>query len=76
MESILREKGIRSFRDVNDATLVELADIEQAYVSTRDKSVDRHTLFSSIKDRLISKDRTNNIANKKYNKEESEHGIE
>lgn len=57
MQSVLRENGI-SFRDVNDATLVELADIEQAYVSTKDNSVDRRTLFSSIKEKLnIQKDK-------------------
>lgn len=52
MEEVLREKGITSFRDVNDATLVELGDIEQAYISTKDKSVDRHTLFTTIKDKF------------------------
>ena len=51
MQSVLRENGI-DFRDVNDATLVELADIEQAYLTTKDNSVDRRTLFSSIKEKL------------------------
>jgi len=51
MQIILRENGI-NFREVNDATLVELADIEQAYISTKGNSVDRRNLISSIKDRL------------------------
>ena len=66
MEKNLREKGITSFRDVNDATLVELSDIEQAYISTKENSVDRQTLFSRIKDRLLTR------SNDTKSKEESE----
>ncbi len=52
MRETLREHGITSFRDVNDATLVELGDFEQAYISTKDKSVERRNLFASIKDKI------------------------
>lgn len=55
MSEILRENGINSFRNVNDRTLVELGDIQQAYISTKDKSVERRGLFQQIKEGLNRK---------------------
>lgn len=52
MEKLAREKGI-SFRDVDDSTLVKLADIRQAYISTEDKSIQRRDLFSTIKQNIL-----------------------
>ena len=49
MENVLREKGLNNFRNVNDRTLVELADFEQAYIRTKDKSVERKNLLETIK---------------------------
>lgn len=51
-------------REENGKTLVELADIEQAYISTKDKSVERRNLFTTIK-KALSK-------NKEKTKEERE----
>ncbi|MCI8471009.1 MAG: HD domain-containing protein [Clostridia bacterium] len=58
MEGKLRENGIRDFRNVNDRTLVELGDIEQAYIDTKDRSVERKNLMTLIKSRL-TKNREN-----------------
>ncbi len=51
MEKLAREKEI-SFRDVDDSVLVELADIKQAYINTKDESIQRRDLFSAIKQRI------------------------
>ena len=55
MESVLREKGIRGFEDLNDRSLVHLADIEQAYVDTQDDGIGRENLLTRIKSRLKSR---------------------
>ena len=52
MEEKLKEKGI-GFRDVDDSVLVELADIEQAYINTENKSVERRNLFETIKNGIL-----------------------
>lgn len=52
MEEILRQNGIIGFKNVNDKTLVELGDIEQAYIDTEDKSVDRRNLITLIKSKM------------------------
>lgn len=49
MEQILRENGVLDWQKVNDKTLVELSDIEQAYVTTKDKSIERRNLMTFIK---------------------------
>lgn len=64
MEAALRERGINDFRNVNDETLVELADIERAYIDTADKSVARRRLFEIIKSGLTRR-RKENIQERK-----------
>lgn len=48
----MKEKGINDYRNFDDATLVELADIEQAYIDTKEKSVERKNIFDKIKNRI------------------------
>ena len=52
MEETLRQNEITGFRNVNDRTLVELGDIEQAYIDTKDKSVERKSLITLIKSKM------------------------
>ena len=58
MENALKEKGINSFRNVNDETLVELSDIEQAYIDTKEESGKRNSIMETIKLKLM-KDKQN-----------------
>ena len=53
MEEVLREKEIKSFRDVNDETLVELSDIEQAYIDTKEETGKRNSMIETIKSKLM-----------------------
>ena len=65
MEEKLKERGI-DYRDVDDSVLVELADIEQAYISTEDKSIERRNLFETIKNGILQDKTINqNIEQKK-----------
>lgn len=52
MEEVLKQNEITDFKDVNDKTLVELGDIEQAYIDTKDKSVERRSLITLIKSQM------------------------
>lgn len=53
----MREKGL-TFRDFTEEELVKLSDIENAYIDTIDKSVERRNVLSRIKN-LITKNKTN-----------------
>lgn len=57
MEKTLRENKINGFKNVNDRTLVELSDIEQAYIDTKDASVERTNLMALIKSKIKIKDK-------------------
>lgn len=57
MEKMMREKGL-TFRDFTEEELVKLSDIENAYIDTIDKSVERRNVLSRIKN-LITKNKTN-----------------
>lgn len=70
MEEKLKEKGI-SFRDVDDSVLVELADIEQAYISTEEKSIERRNLFETIKQGILQKN-NEKVVNQNKEQEKSE----
>lgn len=54
---MMREKGL-TFRDFTEEELVKLSDIENAYIDTIDKSVERRNVLSRIKN-LITKNKTN-----------------
>lgn len=53
----MSEKGL-TFRDFTEEELVKLSDIENAYIDTIDKSVERRNVLSRIKN-LITKNKTN-----------------
>lgn len=50
MESEMEKSGITSFRDVSDQDLVRMDDIEEAYLGTKDRSIERKRLFDGIKE--------------------------
>lgn len=72
MERKLKERGIKDFKNVNDEVLVELADIKDAYISTRGKSVERKTIIDRIKQRIQTKniDKNNFIGEKEETEDE------
>lgn len=65
----MREKGL-TYRDLDDSTLVDLADFEQAYVETKDDAVERKNILEKIKERIHKKDNPG-----KDNLEENENEI-
>ena len=54
LQKSMREKGL-SFEELDDKTLVELSDIEGAYVSCKDDAVGRKSIFDRIKDKIRGK---------------------
>lgn len=72
MERELKEKGIKDFKNVSDASLVELADIKDAYISTKGKSVERKGIFDKIKQTMLARtvDKTKSIEEKEETEDE------
>lgn len=77
MERKIKERGFKNFSRVNDNVLVELSDIEEAYISTREKSVERKNILQKIKTKIESQKSRKGLIEQKYTddiieKEESE----
>lgn len=68
-QQMMKERGVRDYRNYDDTTLVEMADIEQAYIDTKEKSVERKNIFDKIK-RKIELQKNQEMIEKKENENE------
>lgn len=66
MQKQMEKLGITSLKEVSDSDLVKMDDIEEAYISTKNDSSERKSLFDNIKQKIFS-----SKAKKQTNEKES-----
>ncbi len=73
LKNKMKEKGIKSYSELDDKTLVELSDIREAYISTKDRSVERKNIFEKIKQK-IEQTKNKSKSEKTEEKEDESYG--